>query len=215
MKAEAPIGTRIHVSGPRLLNIRAPLIAAAWVIGYSVSFASSRTSTAWLKLAEWGVSHGLGDFVHSSQYVTLTVMCLAVLGAILRVVSPQERSAARNFGFWAVCAPWCVLLPPASAGLYVLVGAAASLAGLLGRSGRRTFPSTPQQAYAPWWQRGLRESFPILSAACFLTMSWQYNALRLMQSLLIAAGVSLLVQAALPSPAKIRPRLPEDPAAAS
>jgi hypothetical protein len=182
------------------------------VIGYSVSFASPRTSTAWLKLAEWGVSHGLGDFVRSSEYVTLTVTCLAVLGAILRVVSTQERSAARNFGFWAVCAPWCVLLPAASAGFYVLI--VASLAGLLGRSGR-TLSSTPQQAYAPWWQRGLQESFSILSAACFLTMSWQYNALRLMQSLLIAAGVSLLVQAALPTQWKIRPGLPEDPAAAS
>jgi len=217
MKAEAPaaagkapIDEGLYTLGPRLLKFRVPLIAASWAISYGAAFTSSRTSTAWLSLSEWCVSHGFGALARSSQYVTITVTCLAVLGAVLRVVTSRERSAARNLGFWAVCAPWGVLLPAASAGFYELAVAAASLAGLSAGT-----LSLPGLAGPPAWGRVLRESFPVLSAACFLTMSWQYNAQRLLQCLLIAAGISLLVRAALPPQARIPPGLPEDPAGAA
>ena len=45
----------------------------------------------------------------------------------------------------------------------------------------------------------LRESFPVLSAICFLSMSWQYNAQWLTRGLLVAAGLSLLARAGLPT----------------
>jgi len=186
------------------MKFRAPLIAAAWAIGYGTAFTGARTGTAWLSLAEWGVSHGLGDLARSSEYVTLTVTCLAALGAALRIASFRESAPARNLGFCAVCAPWGVLLPASYAGFYELAVAAVSLAGLYAN----TYPLNGI-AGSPMWRRVLRENFAVLSAACFLSISWQYNALRLMQSLLIATGVSLLVQAAMPQQAKLRAGMEE------
>jgi len=206
MRAEPASATGIDPRRPRLLNLRVPIIAAAWVIGYSVSYASPRTGTAWLALAEWGVSHGFGDLARSSEYVTIAVAFVALLGALLRVVTVPQRSPAKSAGLLAVCAPWCVLLPAESAGFYVLAVAAISLAGFVGPSPPLTAPDRSL------WRRVVRECFPVLSAACFVTMSWQYNALRLLQCLLIAAGLSLVVRAALPAQAEMRLRVSPDAA---
>lgn len=170
-----------------------PAMVVFWLVGYWAPWLPPGSSTAWLALSAWGAAHGLHSLESSSKIVTIAVTLCAVLGATLRLIyiAPQRsRLAARQLGLFATCAPLCVVMPLGGAVFFVAALLVLAVAGWI--------VGSPARAEDPLSQRLLRESFTVLAAVCFLTMSWQYNAQWLMRGLLIAAGTALLARAALP-----------------
>jgi uncharacterized membrane protein YdcZ (DUF606 family) len=89
-----------------------------------------------------------------------------------------------------------VLLPGPGAILF-LVGLVVVV--VAGWAMDRTRSTGEEQGTQPLWRTLGSESFAILSAGCFMVLSWQYNAQMLTRGVMIAAGSALLVQAALPA----------------
>jgi hypothetical protein len=181
---------RDHVRHWTALDV--PVLVVCWLVGYLAPWLPHGSGTAWLTLSAWG-AHSLHGLEASSKTVTIAVTFCAVLGAILRLISiagQQSRLAARQLGLFATCVPLCVVMPSWGAAFFVTALFIVTATGwALGSSPMREQPLP---------QRLLRESFAVLAAVCFLTMSWQYNAQWLMRGLLIAAGTALLARAALP-----------------
>jgi len=99
----------------------------------------------------------------------------------------------RQVGLAAVCVPLCVILPPTEALVFLALVTGVACAGWVVRRGY-----VPEESLVrPWWNAVLRESFALLSACCFLLLSWEYNAQLLLRGLLVAAGVSLMARGAL------------------
>ncbi len=101
----------------------------------------------------------------------------------------------RQVGLLATGVPLSILLPEKGAWAYLTVLAATAVFGL--RRENRTDRVAQKPTFV--WPRLAGESFPMLSAGCFLTMSYQYNAQWLLRGLLIAAGASLVLRAIIPT----------------
>lgn len=170
-----------------------PVLVVCWLLGYLAPWLPPASGTAWLALSAWGAAHGLHGLEASSKIVTMAVTLCAILGAALRLIylaGQQSRLVARQLGLVATCAPLCVVMPSGGAVFFVTTLIVIAVAGwVMG-------PSAMGEQPLP--QRVLRESFALLAALCFLTMSWQYNAQWLMRGLLVAAGTALLARGALP-----------------
>ncbi len=172
-----------------------PVLVVCWLVGYQAPWLPPGSGTAWLALSVWGAAHGLHGLDTSTRLATIAVTLCAVLGATLRVTSlPRQwpRLAVRQLGLFATCAPLCVVMPAGGAAFYLaslfVVASAVWISGsnLAGKGDQ------------PLLQRLLGESFALLAALCFMTISWQYNAQWLMRGLLVAAGTALLARAVLP-----------------
>jgi protein-S-isoprenylcysteine O-methyltransferase Ste14 len=77
-----------------------------------------------------------------------------------------------------------------------------SYAEYCARVPRLLFSITPRVAkggaHAKWLQAILGEIYMVLAAAAFAILGWRYNETLLIQSVLVALGVSLVVRAILP-----------------
>ena len=178
-------------------EFKVPLLAACWLVWYWAPWLPSGRVTAWLAAADWLATHGLRDLRTGCLYVTVAITFSACAGAACRIAGALDHRAhpwLKVAGLLLTCAPLCVLLPAAGAVCYLSALVVIAVVGWPRHSASRACT----RAAEPLWQRLLRESFPVLAAACFLTMSWQYNAQWLTRGLLIAAGSALLMRATLP-----------------
>jgi hypothetical protein len=109
---------------------------------------------------------------------------MTVAGAGLALVSGRRGGAAlRKTAMAATGVPLCVLLPISGAVLFLVAVAAVSVGSWGFREKRAGL---------------MRQVFPVLSACCFLGLSWQYNAHLLLRAELVAAGIALIVVALAP-----------------
>ncbi|HEY0786136.1 MAG TPA: hypothetical protein VGD62_09715 [Acidobacteriaceae bacterium] len=165
-----------------------PVLVGCWVLLYVVPGVVSATvpRTAWVWLMMEGAAHGLGNLEASARIVTVLVTCIAVAGAGLRL---WGRAGWQQAGLVAVCVPLSIVLP--AVGAVCFVAAAVLVAGLCRVRGSGGVAER-------LWRRLVRESFPVLSAGCFVFLSWQYNAQWLTRGLLVAGGLALVARATLP-----------------
>jgi hypothetical protein len=176
----------IAQQGKQRLRPGIPLLVVAFLLGYWAPWAGAGTAkeSTWIALAGWAAAHGLGSLEATSLYVTAAVTFVAIVGATLSLLATQKPSeVTRKAGVAATCAPLCVLLP--LSGTLLFAGAIVAVCAgrwALGRDRPRAL-----------WQ----QAFPVLSAGCFLGLSWQYNARSLLRGELVAAGVALIVTAVL------------------
>ena len=191
-----PKGSLLLTAAMRRWEI--PLLAGCWLLGYWAPWSLPGSSNVWLLLASWAATHGLGDLAKSSALVTAALAGVAVLGAALRLfpaIRPLTKRMVAQSGLMLTCVPLCALLPGSGATLFLLAVLAATLAGERSKGAAMR----GEQAAQGLWERLFEESFPVFSAICFATMSWQYNAQWLLRGLLVSAGTALLLRAALPS----------------
>ena len=184
--------------------MKVPILAGCWLLGYWAPWRAPGGSNVWLLLASWTAAHGLGDLAKSSAIVTAAVAGTAVLGAVLRLtyaLRPEAARIAGQAGLVLSCAPLCVLLPGSGAALFLLGIVAVAFAEPW-RWGQANAVERSAVERSGLGQRLGNASFPVLSAFCFVLMSWQYNAQWLLRGLLVSSGVALVLRAALPSPIK-------------
>ena len=184
---------RAGQSGPWLVSG----LALLWLVAYWFPWANARGT--WIALAGWCAAHGFGDLQRSTLFVTVVVTICALLGAGLRLQARRTaREGARGGLRWGGLAlsgaPLAVLLPYPGAVLFLAgLGVAAFTGWAMDRDARDGVERRPE----PLWRTLGSESFAVLSAGCFVALSWQYNAQLLTRGVMIAAGCALLVRAAL------------------
>lgn len=185
---------RDPIQGSGWARWQIPILVGCWFLGFWAPWQSARSGTAWLALASWIALRGLHDLETSSRFVTAALALCASTGALLRIIQAWRDCAGMllQAGLFLTCAPLCVLQPLSGAVFFLL---ALTVASVYGWFVMRTYIAADR---GPLMQRLLRETFPILSAACFLTMSWQYNAQWMLRGLLVSAGIALVAQAMLP-----------------
>lgn len=166
-----------------------------WLVGYWAPWLPQTRATAWFDLAAWGARHGLRDLQTSSRCVTAIITCSALLGAILRLKRgrPRSRIFRQQLGLFATGVPLAIFLPSGGAILFIL-----ALLAVVCYLGWHTLPVVRAASSERVWNRFLRESFPSLSASCFVTLSWQYNAHLLLRAILVALGTAMILRAAFP-----------------
>ena len=192
------LSSREALTARRSSRVEVPLLVVLFLCAYGGGWWMPGESTAWLRLASWGAAHGWSGLERSSLYVTVMVTCIAWSGWGLRLYARRGgqlagRRWAERLGLLCVCAPLGVLLIPRAAAVFLVGCAGFVLAGVAWHG-----PAYRENSTGFWADLG-RESFPLLAAICFTTLSWQYNALWLMRGLLIAAGSSLVLRALLPA----------------